>query len=98
MDDPASPNVGVADPPDYPFMVDMGAYEFPADCGPCPWDTFPVDGNVGAGDLAFLLGNWEPIPPDPDPRVLCLDMEPNGVIGAFDLANLLGNWGPCPDP
>ena len=98
MDDPASPNVGVADPPDYPFMVDMGAYEFPADCGPCPWDTFPVDGNVGAGDLAFLLGNWGPIPPDPDPKVLCLDMEPDGVIAAFDLANLLGNWGPCPDP
>ena len=65
-------------------------------CGTCRWDTFPVDDNVGAGDLAFLLGNWGPIPPEPDPAVVCLDIEPDGVIGAFDLANLLGNWGPCP--
>ncbi len=68
------------------------------DCGTCRWDT-PLsgpNGQVGAEDLAFLLGNWGPIPPDPDPAVLCLDIEPDGVIGAFDLANLLGNWGPCP--
>jgi len=65
-------------------------------CGDCPWDTFPIDGVVGAGDLAFLLGNWGPIPKGADPAVFCLDAEPNGTIGAFDLANLLGNWGPCP--
>ncbi|MCH8852244.1 MAG: hypothetical protein IID41_06275 [Planctomycetes bacterium] len=79
-----------------PPIIDMGAYEF-QDCGPCRWDT-PLsgpNGQVGAEDLAFLLGNWGPIPPDPDPAVLCLDIEPDGVIGAFDLANLLGNWGPC---
>jgi len=67
-----------------------------AGCGTCPWDTFPVDGVVGAGDLAFLLGNWGPIPPDADPAIVCLDAEPDGNIGAFDLANLLGNWGACP--
>ncbi|MCH8879046.1 MAG: hypothetical protein IID34_04100 [Planctomycetes bacterium] len=70
----------------------------PPDCGTCPYDSFPVDGNVGAGDLAFLLGSWGPIPKDADPAVVCLDAgdEPDGLIGAFDLANLLGNWGECP--
>ncbi|MCH8969935.1 MAG: hypothetical protein IIA66_12555, partial [Planctomycetes bacterium] len=67
-----------------------------AGCGTCPWDTFPVDGDVGAGDLAFLLGNWGPIPKGADQAILCLDAEPDGDIGAFDLANVLGNWGPCP--
>ena len=64
-------------------------------CGACVWDTFPVDGVVGAGDLAFLLGSWGLIPQDADPAVVCLDIDGNGSIGALDLANLLGNWGPC---
>ncbi|MCH8968280.1 MAG: hypothetical protein IIA66_04075, partial [Planctomycetes bacterium] len=64
-------------------------------CGACVWDTFPVDGQVGAGDLAFLLGSWGLIPQDADPAVVCLDIDGNGSIGALDLANLLGNWGPC---
>ena len=71
----------------------------PLGCGTCPWDTFPVDGVVGAGALAFLLGNWGPIPPDADPAVVCLDIGPpgpNGNIGPEDLASLLGNWGSCP--
>ncbi len=67
----------------------------PLGCGTCPWDTFPVDGVVGAGDLAFLLGNWGPIPPDADPAVVCLDIDGDGNIGAFDLANVLGHWGSC---
>ena len=81
-------------------IVDMGAYEF-QDCGTCPWDLGPPGPNLNVGpeDLAFLLGNWGPIPMDPDPRILCLDIGPpgpNGNIGPEDLAMLLGNWGPCP--
>ncbi len=71
--------------------------ELGGDCGSCPWD---VDGSGGVGpfDLAFLLGNWGPIPPNAPSAVVCLDADGDGNIGAFDLASLLGNWGPCPPP
>ena len=64
-------------------------------CEDCVWDVFPIDGVVSAGDLAFLLGGWGPIPPDADPLLFCLDTDFNNIISAPDLANLLGNWGPC---
>ena len=48
------------------------------------------DGNVGALDLAMLLGTWGPVP-TPDPP----DFDGDGDVDAFDLAILLGNWGPC---
>ena len=57
---------------------------------PCPAD---LDGNgeVGAFDLALLLGNWGPCDGD------CpADLDGSGAVGAFDLALLLGNWGDCP--
>ena len=54
----------------------------------CPWD-FDGDGNVGASDLAVLLGSWGPCPD-------CLaDFNGDDVVDAVDLAVLLGNWGPC---
>ena len=56
----------------------------------CPAD---LDGNgeVGAFDLALLLGNWGPCDGD------CpADLDGSGAVGAFDLALLLGNWGDCP--
>lgn len=64
-------------------------------CGDCPTDV-DGSGNTGAFDLAILLGNWGPIPPDADPAVLCLDADDDGAITAFDLAVLLGGWGECP--
>ena len=48
-----------------------------------------MDGNVGADDLAQLLGNWGPNPGNP------ADFNDNGEVGAEDLAQLLGTWGPC---
>ncbi|MCH8964388.1 MAG: VCBS repeat-containing protein [Planctomycetes bacterium] len=53
-----------------------------------------LDGDcaVTAADLAILLGNWGPCPPDqPCPA----DLNGDGTVGAADLAQLLGNWGPC---
>ncbi|MCH7475854.1 MAG: hypothetical protein IIA27_14445, partial [Gemmatimonadetes bacterium] len=96
MNDPASPELGVADPPDYLDIVDMGAYEFfsfTVVCEPCPTDV-DNSGNTGPFDLAVLLGNWGP--DITDPLVLCLDADGDFRIGPWDLAVLLGNWGPCP--
>lgn len=53
----------------------------------CPFDL-NGDGQVGAADLARLLGGWG------EPGALG-DQDGDGV-DAFDLAGLLGSWGPCP--
>ncbi|MCH8969250.1 MAG: hypothetical protein IIA66_09055 [Planctomycetes bacterium] len=65
----------------------------------CPAD---LDGdlNVGAFDLALLLGGWGQCP-DPctsgDPDATCApDFDGDCAVGAFDLAVLLGSWGLCP--
>ncbi len=47
------------------------------------------DGNVGAFDLAMLLGGWGPCPGCP------ADFNGDGQVDATDLAQLLGSWGPC---
>ena len=47
-------------------------------------------GDVGAADLAELLGAWGPNPGHP------ADLDGGGDVAAFDLAILLGHWGPCP--
>ena len=47
------------------------------------------DGDVGAFDLAQLLGVWGPCPDCP------ADFDDSGDVGPFDLAQLLGAWGPC---
>ena len=54
---------------------------------PCPAD---LDGNgeVGAADLAALLGAW-------GATSGAADLDGNGDVGAADLAALLGAWGPC---
>ncbi len=48
------------------------------------------DGNVGASDLAMLLGSWGPCPRCP------ADFNGDAVVDAADLAQLLGAWGMCP--
>jgi len=48
------------------------------------------DGDVGAPDLAILLGNWGPNPGHP------ADFDGDGFVSAPDLAWLLGSWGACP--
>jgi hypothetical protein len=54
----------------------------------CPGDL-SGDENVGAEDLAILLGAWGPNPGHP------ADFDGDGEVGASDLASLLGNWGAC---
>ena len=56
----------------------------------CPADL-NEDDEVGAADLAELLGSWGPNPDDP------ADLNGDGTVGAADLAQLLGSWGPCPN-
>ncbi len=61
---------------------------------------FDHDGQVGAFDLAVLLGAWGPCP-DPcvpeEPSDTCpADLDQYCNVGPFDLALLLGAWGPCP--
>ena len=55
---------------------------------PCPADL-SGDGEVGAFDLALLLGSWGPCPGCP------ADFDGDGDVDAFNLAQLLGSWGPC---
>ena len=54
----------------------------------CPADL-TGDGQVGAADLAQLLGSWGPNPGHP------ADFNDDGMVNAADLAQLLGSWGPC---
>ncbi|MCH8967880.1 MAG: choice-of-anchor D domain-containing protein [Planctomycetes bacterium] len=49
------------------------------------------NGQVGAFDLALLLGSWGPCLDECDCPA---DLDGNGMVGAFDLAILLGSWGP----
>ena len=46
-------------------------------------------GDIGAEDLAQLLGSWRPCPGCP------ADLFIDGIVDAADLAALLGNWGRC---
>lgn len=55
----------------------------------CPAD-FDGSGDVGASDLAILLGNWGPCDGCP------ADFNGDGQVDAFDLAMVLGAWGMCP--
>lgn len=55
---------------------------------PCPPD-FNGDNQVGAADLALLLGSW-------GSGGTAQDLNGDGIVNAADLALLLGSWGPCP--
>ena len=57
----------------------------------CPAD-FDGSGDIGAADLAQLLGSWGSCPPDPGCPA---DLNDDGSVGPFDLALLLGDWGKC---
>jgi hypothetical protein len=66
----------------------------------CPGDiTGPngdPDGVVDTADFFFLLQNWGPCPPNPNPCPA--DIEPpggDGQVNTADFFKLLQSWGPC---
>ena len=56
---------------------------------PCPSDL-DGDGQVGAGDLAVMIGDWGCAGACPG------DVDGDGDADSADLATLLGSWGACP--
>jgi len=62
FDYPTTADTGVADPPDYPDIVDMGAYEFADRCGddahPYPAGDVNRDCKVNFLDIAVIAENW----------------------------------------
>jgi hypothetical protein len=58
----------------------------------CPSDL-DASGDVGAGDLATLLGSWGTNGTGTSGR--SADIDGDGLVGAGDLAALLGAWGAC---
>jgi len=55
----------------------------------CPADV-TLDGVVGAGDLAFVIGSWGPCT-GPCPA----DIDGDGDVDANDLSFVIGEWGAC---
>lgn len=68
------------------FSFEGGFWSFSAAAPPCLGD-FDGNGDVGAPDLAFVLGAW---------GTPSGDLDGNGDTGAPDIAIILGAWGPCP--
>ncbi|MCE2883779.1 MAG: hypothetical protein LW806_02620 [Planctomycetaceae bacterium] len=58
----------------------------------CPSDL-DANGDVGAGDLATLLGSWGTNGTGTGGR--SADLDGDGTVGAGDLSALLGAWGAC---
>jgi len=67
----------------------MGDFSCLPPLPPCPAADFDGSGDVGAADLAQLLGSWGPCAGCP------ADFDNDGDVDAADLAQLLGSWGPC---
>jgi predicted outer membrane repeat protein len=81
-------DTGVADPPDYPYVVDMGAYEYQ-----CTGDL-DGDGEVGLSDLAQLLANYGTTG---GMTYEDGDLDDDGDVDLSDLAALLAVYGTsCP--
>lgn len=65
---------------------DAAAFTLFFSTSPSPYDL-DLDGQVGASDLATLLGSWGPCANCPS------DVDASGSVDAADLAALLGAWG-----
>jgi len=85
MSDDGLTIVGTASGPQgtSPFVLDLRPT-----AQPCPADL-DGDGQVGATDVATLLGQWGAFGGS-------ADLDGNGEVASADLAIMLGAWGPCP--
>ncbi len=73
-----APDEGVADPPDYPFVVDMGAYEYTDDCN---GNGIPDAEDLAMGSSLDCNGNGLP----DDCELINNDCNANGVPDECDL-------------
>ena len=83
VDQPFVEDTGVADPPNYPAVVDMGAYEFRL-------GDINGDGGVDVFDLATLLGNYR------TPSGMGYrdgDLDGDSAVDIHDLGALLAVYG-----
>jgi hypothetical protein len=83
VDDPNTPDTGNGAPP----IVDMGAYEFQAQCQPCDMNC---DGDINAFDIdPFLDLLFGPDPTPCDPAGCTGDVNGDGVVDEFDIEPFL---------
>jgi predicted outer membrane repeat protein len=86
-DRPDTVDTGVADPPDYPLVVDMGAYEYGL------FGDIDGDCDVDLCDLTELLANYGQQNVGYDHG----DLNVDGMVNLADLTALLANYGlTCP--
>jgi hypothetical protein len=100
-DDPCTPDSGIPDPPHYPQVVDMGAYEYRYYSNTC-WDAAECagqslgdatcDGNVNLADLFALKAHFGKGAPWTPPEC-CADFTQDGSINLADLFILKAGFG-----
>jgi predicted outer membrane repeat protein len=101
LNDPCTVDTGVPDPPAYPNVVDMGAYEYHYGTGTC-WDTAvcagqsfgdaTCDGSVNLADLFALKAHFGKAAPWTPPEC-CADFTQDGSINLADLFALKAGFG-----
>jgi hypothetical protein len=85
VQDPFTDDTGLPDPPLYPHIVDMGAYEYQFCVG-----DLDGDNSVGLADLAELLGSYGTTS---GASYYDGDLDGDGDVDLADLAALLGVYG-----
>jgi hypothetical protein len=85
LDDPLTVDTGVSDPPEYPYVVDIGPFEFVR----CLADL-DGDNDTDQADLGILLSDWG----CDDPVNGCAgDLNGDDQTNQADLGLLLADWG-----